>query len=43
VQQGKLRVEEDVHEGFEKAPALLMSVFTGKKPGKLILKVGDPA
>lgn len=43
VQEGKLRVEEDVHEGFEKAPGLLMSVFTGKRPGKLILKVGDPA
>jgi hypothetical protein len=42
VQQGRLHVEECVHEGFEKAPGLLLSVFTGKTPGKLILKNGDP-
>lgn len=41
VAEGKLHVEEDVVEGFEKAPALLPTIFTGKKPGKLILKVGD--
>jgi hypothetical protein len=42
IQQGKLHVEESIHEGFEKAPELLASVFTGKQPGKLILKIADP-
>jgi NADPH-dependent curcumin reductase CurA len=42
IQQGKVHVAECVHEGFDKAPQLLLSVFTGKQPGKLILKVGDP-
>lgn len=42
IAQRKVHVEECVHEGFEKAPELLFSVFTGKKPGKLVLKVGDP-
>lgn len=40
--QGKLHVEEHVVEGFEKAPALLPTMFTGKQPGKLILKLADP-
>jgi len=42
VQQGELHVAEDIHEGFEQAPSLLPTMFTGKSPGKLILKVGDP-
>jgi len=42
VAEGKLHVEEDVFEGFEKAPELLPSMFSGKNPGKLLLKVADP-
>lgn len=42
VVEGKLHVEEHVVEGFEHAPALLPTLFTGKEPGKLILKVADP-
>ena len=42
VQEGKLHVEENIHEGFDKAPSLLPSLFTGKSPGKMILKVADP-
>ncbi len=42
VAQGKLHVEENLCEGFEKAPALLPTMFTGKAPGKLLLKIADP-
>jgi NADPH-dependent curcumin reductase CurA len=42
VAEGKLYVEEHVVEGFEQAPALLPTMFSGKRPGKLILKVEDP-
>ncbi|MCX3290377.1 NADP-dependent oxidoreductase [Streptomyces sp. NEAU-H22] len=42
VREGRLHVEEHVVEGFEHAPALLPTMFTGKQPGKLILKVADP-
>lgn len=42
VKEGKLHVEENLYEGFEKAPALLPTMFTGKNPGKMILKVGEP-
>jgi len=41
--EGKLHVAEDVVEGFEKAPALLPTMFSGKNPGKLILKIADTA
>lgn len=40
--EGKLHIEEDVVDGFEKAPALLPTIFTGKQPGKLVLHVADP-
>lgn len=40
--EGRLGVEENVFEGFEKAPELLPTIFSGKKPGKLLLKVGEP-
>lgn len=43
VMEGKLRVKEDMHEGFEKAPELLPTMFTGKDPGKMLLHVADPA
>ncbi|MFF9808399.1 NADP-dependent oxidoreductase [Streptomyces coeruleorubidus] len=42
VKEGRLHVEENVVEGFENAPALLPTMFSGKQPGKLLLKVGDP-
>lgn len=42
VSEGRLHVEEHVVEGFEHAPHLLPTMFTGKEPGKLILKVADP-
>jgi len=43
VAEGKLHVEEHVVEGFEHAPRLLPTMFSGKRPGKLILKVADPS
>lgn len=42
VQEGKLQVVEDLEVGFEKAPLLLPTLFSGKKPGKLVLKIADP-
>jgi NADPH-dependent curcumin reductase CurA len=43
VQEGRLHIEEHVVEGFEHAPQLLPTMFSGKEPGKLVLKVADPA
>ncbi|MFE2996695.1 NADP-dependent oxidoreductase [Nocardia sp. NPDC059246] len=43
VAEGRLHVEENIVEGFDNAPALLPTMFSGKKPGKLVLKVADPA
>jgi NADPH-dependent curcumin reductase len=43
VAEGKLSVAEDVVEGFEKAPELLPTLFSGKNPGKLILKIAHVA
>jgi NADPH-dependent curcumin reductase CurA len=42
VAQGLIRVEENRHVGFEKAPELLPTMFTGKAPGKLVLHIADP-
>ncbi|MFJ8111037.1 NADP-dependent oxidoreductase [Streptomyces sp. NPDC096132] len=42
VREGRLHVAEEVVEGFEHAPALLPTMFSGKQPGKLLLKVADP-
>lgn len=39
VMQGRIHVEENLHTGFDKAPALLPTMFTGKAPGKMVLKV----
>jgi NADPH-dependent curcumin reductase CurA len=39
--EGKLPIEEHVVEGFENAPKLLPTMFSGKPPGKLVLKVAD--
>jgi NADPH-dependent curcumin reductase CurA len=43
VKENKLYVEENLYEGFEKAPELLPTIFSGKAPGKLVLKVSDPS
>lgn len=42
VRDGKIKIEETIVNGFEKAPELLPTMFSGKAPGKLILKVSDP-
>jgi NADPH-dependent curcumin reductase len=39
LEQGLLHVEENIVEGFDNAPSILPSVFAGKAPGRLILKV----
>lgn len=39
LEEGVLHVEENIVEGFDNAPSLLPSVFAGKAPGRLILKV----
>lgn len=42
VKEGKLRVEEEIVEGFQRAPELLPTMYTVKNPGKLLLHVADP-
>ncbi|MGY4304541.1 NADPH-dependent curcumin reductase CurA [Bradyrhizobium sp. USDA 4369] len=42
VMEGRLRVTENRQHGFEKAPDLLPTMFSGKDPGKLVLHVADP-
>lgn len=42
VQEGKILVEEAHYEGFEKAPELLPTIFKGKAPGKMVLKIAEP-
>jgi NADPH-dependent curcumin reductase CurA len=41
VGEGRLRVEEDIREGLESAPAALMSLFDGSNTGKLLVKIAD--
>jgi NADPH-dependent curcumin reductase len=41
VKEGKLRVKEEVVEGFQRAPELLPTMYTVKNPGKLLLHVAD--
>jgi len=40
--QGRIQMAETIVEDFEQAPALLATMFTGKAPGKFILKLADP-
>jgi NADPH-dependent curcumin reductase len=40
--QGKIHMQENIVEGFDEAPALLGTMFSGKDPGKLILKIAEP-
>lgn len=39
---GALRPHETMVKGFERAPELLPTMFTGKAPGKLVVHVADP-
>ncbi|WP_433634876.1 NADP-dependent oxidoreductase [Nocardia sp. CA-120079] len=41
VAEGRLHVAERIIDGFENAPALLPTMFSGKEPGKLLLRVAD--
>jgi NADPH-dependent curcumin reductase CurA len=40
--EGKIPVHENIIEGFDRAPVLLGTMFSGKAPGKLILKIAEP-
>ncbi|MNG39796.1 putative NADP-dependent oxidoreductase YfmJ [compost metagenome] len=42
LKEKEVHVEEDIHFGFDRAPELLTTLYTGKRPGKLILKVSEP-
>jgi len=42
VKEGRLRVHEEIVEGFERAPELLPTMYAVKNPGKLLLHVADP-
>ena len=42
VKEGKLRVHEEIFEGFQRAPELLPTMYAVKNPGKLLLHVADP-
>jgi hypothetical protein len=42
VREGRLRHEEDIQDGLEKAPATLLRLFEGKNRGKQLLKIADP-
>ncbi|MEV5835501.1 NADP-dependent oxidoreductase [Nocardia sp. NPDC052112] len=42
VAEGRLNVAERIVDGFENAPALFPTMFSGKEPGKLLLRVADP-
>ena len=42
VNEGRVRHQEDVQEGLEKAPAALVRVFEGKNRGKQLVKIADP-
>lgn len=42
MQEGRLKIREDVAEGLENAPQALMGLFRGANTGKQLLKVADP-
>ncbi|MCC3158021.1 NADP-dependent oxidoreductase [Hymenobacter sp. 15J16-1T3B] len=41
-QQGKLKFEETVTEGFEQIPQAFLGLFRGENTGKAVVKVADP-
>ena len=43
VAAGKLRVREDIQEGFDNIPRTLMRLYRGENNGKQLLKLGDPS
>ncbi|MGE7662582.1 NADP-dependent oxidoreductase [Peribacillus sp. NPDC097197] len=42
LQQGKLKYEETIVEGFENTPEAFLDLFKGKNLGKQLVKVADP-
>jgi len=41
MQQGKLKSKEDIYEGIENFYDTFLRLFSGKKMGKLVLKVSE--
>jgi NADPH-dependent curcumin reductase len=41
VEDGRLRVREDVREGLDEAPTALMDLYSGKNTGKLLVKISE--
>jgi NADPH-dependent curcumin reductase CurA len=39
VKSGRIEAAENVLSGFNQAPEILSSIFTGKPPGKLVLNI----
>lgn len=39
--EGKFKAREDVHEGLENFPEVLLKLFSGENNGKLVLKVAE--
>jgi len=42
LQQGKLKYEETIVEGFENTPEAFLGLFKGTNLGKQLVKVADP-
>ncbi|TWT13347.1 NADP-dependent oxidoreductase [Planomicrobium sp. CPCC 101079] len=42
LQEGKLKYEETIVEGFENTPGAFLDLFKGTNVGKLLVKVADP-
>ncbi len=42
VASGQIRTREDIAEGLEQAPEILMRLFRGENIGKLLIRVADP-
>lgn len=41
LQEGKLKYQETIHEGFENIPNAFLDLFKGNNTGKLLVKVAD--
>lgn len=41
VEQGKVKVKEDVVEGLENAPEAFIGLLEGKNFGKLVVRIAD--
>jgi NADPH-dependent curcumin reductase CurA len=42
VSEGRIRHQEDIQEGLDKAPGTLLRLFRGENRGKQLLKIADP-